>query len=199
MSLAKARGAARKGRSGSIGVRKVLVDQDRKVDYHYHFSARKLTERQRDKIAFELQVVPHKSKRRLSSRHPFVRAIDNLEHWLLDILPRETKRLPLKINWRVSFSFNKKDYQPIFELPFKNPFNIPDEDRVLGDLSISGLKVEFENSAVGLSKIYVEAFPDFFSVYAVFFQKLNLKDKLVEDFLTGAEKIARLFVRKRGE
>jgi hypothetical protein len=192
-------GAFGKVRGRVREVRKILVEKDKDVDFHYHFGARKVTGKQREKIIIEVGVVPHKSKTRLSTKHPLAKVINKLGDWLLDILPEKAKHVRLGINWRAGFSFKKKEFEAIFDLPFKNPFDIPDENKALGELSISGLKVEFENSTAGLSRVYVEAFPQFLTVNAVFHQRVELKEDFVKEFLIGAGNIAGLFVRKRSE
>jgi hypothetical protein len=187
----------RKSRTGEV--RKILVEKHKGVDFHYHFSARKITGKKPEKIRIDINVVSHKSRTRLSTRHPFVKVIDKLEHWLFAVLPRKNKHPRLAINWSARFNFNKKEFEPIIGLPFKNPLDIPDEKKVLGELSISGLKVEFENSTAGLSRVYIEAFPQFLTVNAVFLQRLELKENFVTDFLIGAEGIAGLFVRRKSD
>lgn len=180
-------------------VRKILVEKQKDVDFHYHFSARRITGKKPEKIRIEVDVVSHKPRTRLSTRHPLVKVVDKLEHWLFEVLPRKNKHPRLAINWNARFNFNKKEFEPIFDLPFKKPFDIPDENKVLGQLSISGLKLEFENSTAGLSRVYIEAFPQFLTVNAIFLQRLELKENFVTDFLIGAEGIAGLFVRRRSD
>lgn len=103
---------------------------------------------------------------------------------------------PLQIDWNARFKFESPPYSPVFPMPFKSPFRIPRGASILGDLSISGLKLEIEKSSAGLETIYFEAFPKFISIGTLFNQSTILKAGVVEQFLRNAATIAALLVKE---
>lgn len=151
------------------------------------------------KLRFEVSLHPGASvvnSIRRKNKNVLVAAIPAFEKWILDFLPERSRGALLKFTWRAGFRYGLKEFQPIFEIPFKSPFTIPDKGSALGEISISGLKLEFQKSNFGLLRVYIEAFPKFLAIAAIFIQKSKLREDLIQASLVGAERILSLFIKQ---
>lgn len=177
----------------------VLYEAAREVDYHYHFSARRFLRQKSQMVHLEVSLHPNipRIEEKKKSKEILERAIPPIEQWISGLLPTSLERKKLQLAWRASFTYSTKRFQPIFQLPFKSPFTIPDKSSTLGEASISGLKLEFQRSDLRLTRVYFEAFPNFLAITTVFNQRVRIQEKLVEAFLIGAEETAMLFVKPK--
>jgi gamma-glutamyl phosphate reductase len=73
---------------------------------------------------------------------------------------------------------------------------MPDKQHVLGSISVSGLKLEFEDAPSGIVRIYFEAFPEFISLGTNMHLKTVLNDGLLENVISSSYEVSKLFLKR---
>ena len=164
------------------------------TDYHYHFTARKY----KNKIALEFEF--HQDSHGVNATKLVdVHSIPKLESFLRELLPNTLQLKPLNLNWHFRFVFSKEKYTPIIDIPFKDPKLMPDKQHMLGNISISGLKIEFDGAPSGIVRIYFEAFPGFISLGTIVQLKIVLNDELLENVISSSYEVSKLFLKKKDQ
>lgn len=183
----------RKGRATAI--RAVLESIDKDVDYHYHFSADRSSKKRKKTVHLDISLHADKSVHKgRTSRLDY--EVPELELWLHDLFGKSIQGHSIRIDWDARFVFDKRSFSSVFPMPFKSPFEIPRGKSLMGEVSISGLKLKIDKSVAGLETIYIEAFPEIIVIGTIFNQKTVLRAGIVEHFLRNAATVARLFIKE---
>lgn len=190
------KGATRKNFiDGKLRFRRIIVIE--KADYHIHCSVNIRPSKASPKICLELEFCVNnlhsKSKSKKHPRGSYFESFDTFFQWLKSYFQNFSKAV---VESNMTFNFNKDNYKSLIDLPFK--LTIPNiEDIQLGDINISGLRLDFKDSKIGVDYAVIDLFKE--DVYIIvsnparqfeknYFDKIfEVNSKFVKIFIKEAE------------
>ncbi|MBI5057469.1 MAG: hypothetical protein HZB61_12725 [Nitrospirae bacterium] len=181
---------------GKLRFGKVIVLE--KADYHIHLGVNILPTKSSKKVIIDLEFCLNKvhgksktGKIKKLTKGSYFESLEGFVQWLRSYF---TESLKVESKSFIIFNFKKDKYKPLLELPFK--ITVPTIEEVeLGDVSISGVFLDFKNAKFGVDNVIISLHKEGLVVTIVNSVK-PFDEHYFANTLESSSKFVKIFIRE---
>lgn len=178
---------------GKLAFARIIVLE--KADYHIHWSINiaptKSSKKLRIGLEFCLNKIHDKSKTKKLPKGSYFKSFERFFQWLGSYFTDFSK---IEVGSHMTFNFNKDKYKSLLELPFK--ITIPTIEKVeLGEVNISGLRLDFKGSKVGIDYAVIDLFKEY--IYVIVSNPVRqFEENYFDNIFEVNSKFVKIFIKE---